>query len=418
VTATIALPKVYTEDLPSGRVRVGFRVPGTRRKVQRTFDYAHEGEDWADDARRRVAGAVMAGDVDALAATVNDVLGRNPVAPAALARAVADGSPTLAEYARVWLGARVGSVEKSTLAGYTIHVDKILADKGDAAWAPIGSRPIADVTLTEVEEWRNRTLAAGVNRPTVNARLKVLRMVFRRALDDRLIPSDPSSSIKFLATDSHRKATLDDFPEVDGKSAESRLLAEFAAHPDEEIRDRLVLFVLLGIYCGLRWEETAALDAASLRTGRDGRHYLFVGQVKRRDGSIRPFTKDGQSREVPIGGHVLTLYRTVALATAPGALLFPWKYDAYRHTHWKGATHRAGLDVRATATRKGRNFGYHQLRHTCGSRLATAGVPRAEIARFLGHADEATTAIYIHAKVEGARHDAALDALGLTAASA
>ena len=41
---------------------------------------------------------------------------------------------------------------------------------------------------------------------------------------------------------------------------------------------------------------------------------------------------------------------------------------------------------------------FHDLRHTYGSLLATAGVPVTEIQAAMGHADLQTTARYLHAR--------------------
>jgi len=55
---------------------------------------------------------------------------------------------------------------------------------------------------------------------------------------------------------------------------------------------------------------------------------------------------------------------------------------------------------------------FHDLRHTCGTRLAAAGMPRYQIAEVLGHADESTTARYIHAGEDGHRLSMVRAALG------
>lgn len=404
---TVKLPSIFSAIEPSGNTRVGFRVPGSRRKVQRTFRYAHEGEAWAEEARRRVLGALLADDDDGVEAVIAEVLGRTLPANSAPSftapEAAAPVSPVLAAYARTWLDARRGSGELATHRWYTTHVEAVLAEPGDNVYAPLSDRPIAEITRTEIEAWRTRELDRGVGRPSLNARLKVLGMVLRFALSDRLIPSDPTAEVRALKVDTKPKGILDG-------AGERRLMAELA---DD---DRGRLFVLLGLYLGLRFEEVSALEPTALIRTDDGRAYLSIHQVKERRGAIRPRTKSGKSRLVPIGGDLLDLWAEVALVTEPGALMFRWKYDAYRHSTWKGLTDRAGLN-RQKSTAKGREavrFGFHQLRHTCGSRMAAAGRPRSEIALFLGHADESTTAGYIHASIDGDRHDATIAALKMT----
>lgn len=397
-TATaLRLPGIYVETRPSGSARVGFRVKG--RKIQRTFDYAHEGEAWAEEARATVLLGLAAGrSLDDLAA---EVLDRDTTPEVEVVAEVAPtdqiAGVTLARYARTWLDARRGSVERTTWDGYETHVNMILADRGDNRYAPIGSRPVAAITRTEVEAWRTRIAEAGTRAPTLNARLKVLRMIFRWALSDRLIPNDPTEPLKFRPTDKVAKTTL-------SVADEARLVAECKTDADR-------LLVRLGTEAGLRWSEASALVADCLVVPDDGPAYLVIRRAKRRNGTVKAYTKDGGSRQVAIAPDLVALFRRVALPVAPGDLLFPWSYDNYRHRVWKGVTARAGLTVRKTKTTEARAFGFHQLRHTCATRLAAAGVPRTEIAAFLGHADESTTAGYIHALDNRPRHELILAAL-------
>jgi integrase len=51
-----------------------------------------------------------------------------------------------------------------------------------------------------------------------------------------------------------------------------------------------------------------------------------------------------------------------------------------------------------------RNFRFHDLRHTAGTRLAEAGADAFTIKDILGQASIQTSAIYVHATDEGKRH--------------
>ena len=72
---------------------------------------------------------------------------------------------------------------------------------------------------------------------------------------------------------------------------------------------------------------------------------------------------------------------------------------------------RTGLNL--TETKKGfnaackdggiKNFRFHDLRHTAGTRLADAGADAFTIKEILGHSSIQTSAIYVHATDEGKR---------------
>ena len=102
----------------------------------------------------------------------------------------------------------------------------------------------------------------------------------------------------------------------------------------------------------------------------------------------------------------LAVVAMVAEIRGPDALLFgsivggvlrPMDPHNWHRDMWRGVTHRARVN------RRGDRLHFHDLRHTYGSRLAGAGVPRSEIATLMGHADESTTAIYIHTGDDGRR---------------
>ena len=52
------------------------------------------------------------------------------------------------------------------------------------------------------------------------------------------------------------------------------------------------------------------------------------------------------------------------------------------------------------------SFGFHDLRHTFGTTMARQGVPLGTIQAWMGHADLATTQLYMH--YAPAAHDAAM----------
>lgn len=393
-------PKIYTETLPSGRVRAGFRFKG--RKFQATHDYGFEAEAWAEAERDRV----MARHVLGLPLVEGETLPAAPqVAPADEVGSTSE-SPSFAAYAESYLAARRGSISPATSRNYRTHLDAILRDTGDDAHRrPIHAIAIGALKRSDVEAWRTRSKEAGAGVPTLNARLKFVRAVCRYAVDEEILATDPTRSIKLLR---HDTATA---KEAIGPDEETALLAQVADN------DAARLLILLGLDAGLRWQEAAAVDTSSTYTDDEGRSYVLVRQTTDRyTDEIVPTTKSGRRRYVPVTTDRLAReIRRAQLAATPGGLLATRTdgrtigYDYFRHNTWKGITHRAGLNVRG-----GKRFGFHELRHTYATRLADAGVPIKEISKLLGHADVATTERYLHGGTDRHRHDLVTKATAAT----
>ena len=70
---------------------------------------------------------------------------------------------------------------------------------------------------------------------------------------------------------------------------------------------------------------------------------------------------------------------------------FPYASKNWYHRVWKPALEAAGI----------KNFRFHDLRHTAGTRLGANGVRTRDIATALGHADERMAARYEHAASVG-----------------
>lgn len=394
---------MFVEELKSGRWRGGYRVGGRNgSKITRTHDYEYEAIAWAslNEGRAR-AGLDHPVDLDGRSelAAQESAPAPAPVAlavPVAVAAPVTPVTPTVNAYGAEWIEARRGGLEPATISGYRTHLRAIKAD-------PIGRIRLGDLRRSEVAAWQTRQLDAGVGRPTVNARLKVLRMVLRWAVADRVIDHDPSAPVAFLATESTGDRVLTDVEEA-------RLLA---ACTTPEAR----AMVLLGLDAGLRGQEVRGLPInAIVPPDAEGRAYVVVRQVIDRTNAVRGYAKgkghdDEPGRVVPVTPRLLAALVAVRGDRVGSGLMFttstgaPLDYFNWRRDVWRPATAAAGLTRGATRVR------FHDLRHTYGTRLSAAGVQRREIAELMGHADEATTARYIHAGIDGRRHALVIAAL-------
>lgn len=381
---------MYTELLPSGRWRGGFRANG--RKVQQTFDYQYEAEAWANAAELRYQ---QAGEL-APPTSANNV------------RVPARTAVTLDEHGKAWLDRRRGSLRTATVSAYELALSGI-------STSGLGGRPLEALRKSEVERWITSQVDAGVGHVTINKRLGMARTVVQDAAAEGLLATDPTAGIRKLPVDVRSDRTLDWLED-------RRLLAAAADDP------ALQAMLLLALDAGLRWGEVAGLGADCVKGD-----YVIVRQtVERRSGNFHRGTKSRKPRTVPTTPRLRTALAPVRAAAVaargPQALLFTagparrrrrdaasvvlapdgsamLDYDNWLKQRFKPVLMTAALDEPQPR--------FHDLRHTYGSRLGAAGVPRSEIATLMGHADEATTARYIHAGTDGRRRDLVMAALAM-----
>lgn len=423
------MAKAWVEQTAAGRFRPRFRTTGSTRKI---------------------SGPVFDGEWEAVLWIERNVTlpQTSPGAAPAAALPVAPAAPTLGAYADAYLERRRPLLAAQTWNKYAAGVSR---------FATLRPRPMDEIGVEDVELWLGRLLADQVGRPSINISLMVLGMLYKaarrygdptvgvrrlredldvavildRAHDDRLLAAcvDEGSvrrahrggggeGIRALATrvglsTGTCSTVLNGRPGVAPATA-ARVRAAAAEMGYEHHANRgpdvhLAAMVLLGLDCGLRWEEAAGLPADAWRGD-----FLTIYQAVDRQRRIVP-PKGGRERRVPVVTPrvVAALTPLVEQARERGgrALVFPSEtgrpldYSEARR-RFDGAVRRAGLDPAPT---------FHDTRHTYGTRLGDAGVPTHEIQKLMGHADERTTERYVHAGTDGRRRDLVLAALGLAA---
>jgi integrase len=281
-------------------------------------------------------------------------------------------------------------------------------------WA--GKR-IGPILKPDITGWVVDMERAGTGAASIEAALGVLRSMLEIAVDARLIRSNPTSGVRGPRRDAHLDRVLDDFED---ELLLNNLDARFPDRPDAR------LFVEVLLYCGLRYEEAAALDRDHVDMRQRGIH---VGPVMEKSGLIRPFPKSAAGvRFVPVDDDLWPRIREHVMTVAPGGMVFTAPgggallYDNWRYRVWSRGLLAARLmsdaeieewkaQRRAEGKRPWRATWLaetplladpqptpHDLRHTYGTRLGEDGMPPHEIMSLMGHADLKSVQRYLHAR--------------------
>lgn len=147
-------------------------------------------------------------------------------------------------------------------------------------------------------------------------------------------------------------------------------------------RDRLLL--LLGMYCGLRVSEMCRLRVEDVDFTR--------GVVTVRHG------KGDKDRAIPLADKIVEPLRVWVEARRDGYLFPSARREGPLTTRavqllLKRLAQKAGL----SGAKTGRRYTPHKLRHRFATGLLRSGADIVEVQELLGHANLATTAIYLHA---------------------
>lgn len=148
-------------------------------------------------------------------------------------------SPTVAEYCEKWLMLQSIHIRATTLTDYTSKVNRHII-------GPLGNRRIAEVTLDDIQMALIPVskLSASVYKSVV----VLYKAIFRSAKENRIIKDDPTIHLSAKGggiPQSENTASADDQAQ--------RLLNAVQGSPT-------YVFVMLGLYAGLRREEILALQ--------------------------------------------------------------------------------------------------------------------------------------------------------------
>lgn len=335
----------WTEQLPSGRYRGGYRVGSQKRYTEETYTHKRAAERAAESA-----------EADARKLGWHD--------PRAAER-------TWEDWHTEWLRGRV--VQASTKRRDESRIRTHLLPH----W---GSTQLGDITRHSVKAWAAELIDDGLSNATVNRNIALLSASLTAAADADIIPANPALRLKLGLTENPSERTLD-------RDEQHQLFDALSTD-----LDRALVAVLLGTGC--RWGEAIALTAQRVDLVDQSVRYRQAWDVANRD--LITHTKGKKRRTVPFAPWVGE-YLTDRVEAMPEGYLFaddagtPLDYSNWHARHWSPAIESSGLNSsgRDRAT-------IHTLRHTYATEQLEAGLSLAEIADLLGHKNIATTERYAH----------------------
>jgi integrase len=300
-------------------------------------------------------------------------------------------SETLASYAERWLAhrdpARVGGggrtrLSPSTFEGYRLNVRRHVLPR-------LGRRTLSSLRTEDVDRLIADLEAEGKSPGTVRNVVVPLRKLLADAVRQGLLLVNPAA-----------RADLPPAQDFAGKElppehteAIQQALLEFA--PLDPLRhDPDLFFVCLfdvALGTGLRLGELRALRWRDIDRER---RLIRVERAYSRQQLRRPKTDSG-IRSVPLFPSVDAAFRELAARAvergryAPDELVFasmrgtPLQPSNFRQRVWDSALRLASLE--------GEGYRFHDLRHTCVSRLVAAGADVKLIQAVAGHANPLIT---------------------------
>jgi integrase len=286
---------------------------------------------------------------------------------------------TFAEAAAEWLRYVEHDRQRrpSTIRDYRIVVDKVLVPV-------LGEAPLAAITSAHIDAFRARLVAEGRLSPrTINKYLALIHGILKRA--QRVFGLSANAAAGVERQPMRRSG---DFEVLSAEEVEA--LARAATHTQDGA------LYLTAAYAGLRLGELRALRWRDVDFAKRLVH-VRRSYVERSEG----VPKSGRVRSVPMIDQIARALDELSRRehfTGDEDLVFCNQVgghfeDSALRRRFYAARARAGL----------KPIRFHDLRHTFGT-LAVQAFPLSDVKAYMGHADIATTMIYVH---HVPQHDAA-----------
>lgn len=272
-------------------------------------------------------------------------------------------------------------------------------ENADLATAGVtfGDMPLRSIRRSHVEAWV-KNMTARLAPTTIDTRFTIVRGVFRAAVADRLIASDPTVGVVLP-----RKRKAEAAMSIPSSADVAKVLR--AAEPERRPRSRpgFTAYVALCAFAGLRRGEALGVQVGDIDfLGRKLRITRQLQRAKSADVEagknlveaaggitvvIRP-PKYESERTVYLPDEVVTMLSEHVRVHTPDGGPSRWLFDECGQP-W----HDNLVDYRwrSTRTDAGVTYKLHELRHYFASGLIAAGCDVVTVQRAMGHASATTT---------------------------
>jgi integrase len=299
-------------------------------------------------------------------------------------------SETLSEYATRWIERRNparstggrGRLAPSTFEGYLVNIRRHIVPR-------LGERTLASLRTEDVDELAAELEAEGKAPGTVRNVLVPLRKMLADAVRQGLIVANPAAGADLPPAQDFAGKEI---PPAHTDAIRAALLELAPSDPLRNEPDSFSVHLFdVALGTGLRLGELRALRFGDIdrdrRLLRVERSYS-IGELR------RPKTEAGV-RSVPLFPSVDSALRALASRAvergryAPEELVFattrgtPLHPSNFNRRTWQPAVRRAGLAAEG--------YRFHDLRHTCVSRLVGAGADIKLVQALAGHANPLIT---------------------------
>lgn len=303
------------------------------------------------------------------------------------------GRMTFRAWRARWLEAKRGECAASSLANYE-HATRLFEQWLDARG--LGERDMIEISKMDIEDFRNanreRVCAA-----TVNALLKVLKMVFRQARLDHVTVDDVCDGVKTLRAAGAEKARR-------GVFSAGQFAALFAACDAAELPPgagaEWKSMIVHGYYTAQRLKDLAMMredqiDVAAglvrFKTGKTSQVVLVPMAEPFREWLMERSAGDEARAHVhPLLAATVLRTKTRSASQLSGQFA---RILAAAGLREKADSHAKRLQGRS-AKRKFHDLSFHSLRHTMNSDLMNEGVERAVAMDIVGHKSVVMSEIY------------------------
>jgi integrase len=299
---------------------------------------------------------------------------------------------TIETWSAEWLRRKSRNSSKATVARYTGHRKSFLDWLGERK-----TKPLESITIMDAQNWREQLQDEGRAVKTVLSYTKDMGAIFRSAIREGLVESNPFAALETLeAHDSQeRKPFTPD---------EVSLLLDAA--PSDDWRG----LILVAAYTGLRLGDAAKLSWESV-------------DLHGRTITVTPSKTKRKKKQVviPIQPDLLAFLLAAPLPDdTPNAFVFP-SLGTLRIGDRTGLSQGFNKIMAKAGVSRGKpsrvipegekrgagritwERGFHSLRHTFTTWLRTAGVSEEDRMTLTGHSTRDSHAIYSHADEQASR---------------